>query len=160
MIAIARSDGTAWLLDARTLRPAGPAFRVSAAGNAESVAFSPDGKLLATAGDDGSVRLWSLADPGRPRQLASVHDSGSYVYTVVFAPDGRTLAAASTDNLTRLWDVADPARPVLLGEPAGAPEPCRLPGAESARPCGAGFARVAARCHCLTARPAAVAVGR
>ena len=116
-IAIARSDGTAWLLDARTLRPAGPAFSVSAAGNAESVAFSPDGKLLATAGDDGTVRLWSLADPGRPRQLATVHDSGTYVYTVVFAPDGRTLAAASTDNLTRLWDVSDPAHPAQVGTP-------------------------------------------
>ena len=121
MIAIARSDGTAWLLDARTLQPLGAPFRVTATGNGESVAFSPDGKLLATAGDDGTVRLWSLADPARPRQLALVHDSGTYVYTVVFAPDGRTLAAASTDNLTRLWDVADPARPVLLGRPLAGP---------------------------------------
>jgi WD40 repeat protein/transcriptional regulator with XRE-family HTH domain len=121
MIAIARSDGTAWLLDARTLAPVSPPFRVTATGNAESVAFSPDGKILATGADDGTLRSWSLADPARPRQLASVRDSGTYVYTVVFAPDGRTIAAASTDNLTRLWDVADPARPVRLGKPLTGP---------------------------------------
>ena len=121
LLAIARGDGTAALLNARTLAPIGNPFRVTATGNAESVAFSPDGKLLATAGDDGSLRLWSLADPARPRQLTLVHDSGTYVYTVVFAPDGRTIAAASTDDLTRLWDVAGPARLVPLGKPLTGP---------------------------------------
>ncbi len=119
VIAVAYSDGTAGLLNASTLAPLGRPFRVTAMGNDETVAFSPDGAILATGSDDGTVRLWSVSDPARPRQLSSVHDSGTYVYTVVFSPNGRTLAAASTDNLTRLWDVADPARPVLLGKPLG-----------------------------------------
>jgi len=121
LIAIASSDGTARLLDARTLAPVSAPFRVTAKGNAESVAFSPDGGLLVTAADDGTLRLWSLADRTRPRQLASVHDSGTYVYTVVFAPNGRMIAAASTDNVTRLWDVAGSARLVPLGKPLTGP---------------------------------------
>jgi WD40 repeat protein/transcriptional regulator with XRE-family HTH domain len=118
-IAVAYNDGTAQLLDARTLRPASAPFRVTATGNAETVAFSPEGGILATGGDDGTVRLWSVANPARPRWLSTIRDSGTYVYTVVFAPGGKTLAAASVDDLTRLWNVASPARPVLLGKPLG-----------------------------------------
>jgi WD40 repeat protein len=111
-LAAALSDGTVLLLDASTLAPLGPAFKVTATGTAETVAFRRDGAALATGADDGSVRLWSVTDPARPALLAKVADSGTYVYTVAWAPDGKTLAAASTDNVTRLWDVASPAAPV------------------------------------------------
>ena len=95
------------MLNGSTLAPVAPPLTViSGAGAAESVAFSPDGRLLATGADDGSVRLFDVTDPAHPRQLAMVRGAGNAdpIYTVVFAPDGKTVAAASvnTDSV-QLW---------------------------------------------------------
>jgi len=106
-----------WSTAGGRLVPLGQPVRASATGMTETVAFSPNGQLVATGGDDGTLRLWSVRDPARPQLVASEHDSGTYVLGAAFSPDGKVLAAASADNLTRLWDVADPARPVLLGHP-------------------------------------------
>jgi WD40 repeat protein len=77
----------------------------------ESVVFAQHGAVLATGADDGTVRLWSVRDPARPRLLAEEPDAHTIVYTVAISPDGRTLAAASADDDTRLWNIADPAHP-------------------------------------------------
>jgi WD40 repeat protein/transcriptional regulator with XRE-family HTH domain len=106
VIAVALSNGTVILLGGQTLRPLGPPVPViSGSGAAESVAFSPDGAVIVTGADDGTVRLIDVADPSHPRQLTSVPDSGSAVYTVAFAPDGTLVAAASIDDEVRLWQV-------------------------------------------------------
>ena len=118
-LAVGYGNGTAQLLSARTLAPVSAPFPATAKGTVESVAYAPGGQVIATGADDGTVRLWSVTDPAHPRQLASVPDSGDYVYTVTFAPDGKTLAAASTDDYTRLWNVTDRAHPRLLGKPLG-----------------------------------------
>jgi WD40 repeat protein/transcriptional regulator with XRE-family HTH domain len=110
-VAVALANGTAQLRNGTTLAPVSAPFTATLSGTAESVAFSPNGKLLATGSDDGMLRVFSLADPAKPKLLAVRRDSGDYVYTIAFAPDGTTLAAASTDNYTRLWDVADPSDP-------------------------------------------------
>ncbi len=65
------------------------------------VAFSPDGRLLATAGWDGTARLWDPATGGHLRTLTG-HDGP--VAGVAFSPDGRLLATASRDRTARLWN--------------------------------------------------------
>lgn len=67
------------------------------------VAFSPDGRFLATAGDDYTARIWD-ANTGKPLLVLRGHDN--IVTSVAFAPDGKTLATGSADQTIRLWNVA------------------------------------------------------
>jgi WD40 repeat protein/serine/threonine protein kinase len=67
-----------------------------------SVAFSPNGKLLAVSTSEGQIRLWRTTD-GQPILTLSGHIG--LVWSIAFSPDGRTLASGSHDQTLRLWDV-------------------------------------------------------
>ncbi|KAE9566315.1 Vegetative incompatibility protein [Colletotrichum fructicola] len=68
-----------------------------------SVAFSPDGRQLASGSVDNTVKLWDTAT-GQCQQTLEGHSD--WVLSVAFSPDGRQLASGSRDNTVKLWDTA------------------------------------------------------
>ncbi|KDN60483.1 hypothetical protein CSUB01_06043 [Colletotrichum sublineola] len=72
-------------------------------GSAYSVAFSPDGRQLASASGDETVKVWDTAT-GRCQQTLEGH--GDSVYSMAFLSDGRQLASASYDDTVKIWDTA------------------------------------------------------
>src|SRR5262249_21264372 len=73
------------------------------------LAFSLDGKTLASASHDQTVRVWETAT-GKP--LATFHDEGA-VLTVAVAPDGMRFASGGEDGVVKVWATAQPQARVL-----------------------------------------------
>jgi WD40 repeat protein len=88
-------------LDGATWRMTLPSAQERHVGVARYVEFDPRGGLLASAGDDGTIRLWTVP---RLKAVRTLLGHVGWVMSVDFSPDGVQLVSAGADNTLRLWD--------------------------------------------------------
>jgi eukaryotic-like serine/threonine-protein kinase len=133
-----RDEGMLWLARALENAPASPpelarAIRTSLFGwhigakllerclrhgdEVHAIAFSPDGRRLATAGENRLARLWDVST-GSTLSHPLKHEAP--IRVIAFSPDGKLLATAGDEAMIRRWDA-------LTGEPVGEPIPNRAP---------------------------------
>ncbi|MCY4401736.1 MAG: WD40 repeat domain-containing protein [Candidatus Poribacteria bacterium] len=67
-----------------------------------TVAFSIDGKMLASGSEDGNLYLWNVTTGEKIKALTEDTEN---IFSIAFCPDGKTLASGAADNTIRLWDL-------------------------------------------------------
>lgn len=85
--------------------PSGPQTTIQAIskGVVQAVAFSPDGRSVASAGTGGEIKLWNV-ETARLKQSLEGHPH--LIYSLAFSPDGRALVSGDQDGMVKFWDIS------------------------------------------------------
>ena len=94
-------------------------------GRLVQLAYSPDGRTLATSSSDGKVRLWNVINRAHPiligHPLVGAANPAGSVNPVTFSPEGTTLATIGAEGKVQLWNVTNPVHPTRIGQPLAGP---------------------------------------
>jgi WD40 repeat protein len=112
LLASAQRNGVIDLIDTNTKKSIGSSLR-GHVGGIRDLEFSPDNRWLVSAGADGTLRLWTVAD-GMGGGGRKVGEAGDVIMGLCFNPDGTIVATGNGDGTVQLWNVMD-------GTPIGEP---------------------------------------
>jgi WD40 repeat protein len=111
----------------RTLAVSVPQVDNGPSASPYGIAFSPDGRILASVTGTGHVSVWNVTDPARAARVATLTGPRDFIQSIAFSPRGNLLAGVTYHGHVLVFSLAGPARPALTATISGILADARYP---------------------------------